>query len=434
MGRNEPFWRSNTSFSPPSSGTWEQRFPAEGLSNESRGGGGIALSSLSSTSKGSRSWRRGDQLPPHNYSSSDGAMSYLSSPSDNFLAQQVVPSLVRGLHANEYVSTAMREKIREDVGTILSHLKNIYPENSGTSRAAIGAGSASCSDGSEYEATCKIHLYPQRNFSARCSFKSKLVHPVSFPERAPEGEEAPGPSASGAPAAEPQPFPRFTDSANPERDALQWSSGSSIDFTDVSDQMEPDSMGHLLGSSSARANDAGHRCGLCERLLSQRSPWSSSHIVQGRDMPVTGVLSCRHAFHAECLERTTPRGCSQDPACPLCDRAEEGAAREQRAIGRVRIGGVSRLRSLGEEGPSRPWRCVQAGDCVEGALQAAPGSRSATLLLTRGSLKGPRKELAEKTARSGARSSRGFSDRRLEEQGPGRCSAASPASPPLKRW
>ncbi|CAA6664533.1 unnamed protein product [Spirodela intermedia] len=311
MGHNEPFWRSNTSFSPPSSGTWEQRFPAEGLSNESRGGGGIALSSLSSTSKGSRSWRRGDQLPPHNYSSSDGAMSYLSSPSDNFLAQQVVPSLVRGLHANEYVSTAMRG---------LSSGPQPFPQPSERIRGHMQDPSLS-----------------HRNFSARCSFKSKLVHPVSFPERAPKGEEAPGPSASGAPAAEPQPFPRFTDSANPERDALQWSSGSSIDFTDVSDQMEPDSMGHLLGSSSARANDAGHRCGLCERLLSQRSPWSSRHIVQGRDMPVTGVLSCRHAFHAECLESTTPRGCSQDPPCPLCDGTEEGAAREQRAIGRVRI-------------------------------------------------------------------------------------------------
>lgn len=111
MGRNEPFWRSNTSFSPPSSGTWEQRFPAEGPSNESHGGGGVALSSQSSTSKGSRSWRRGDQLPHHNYSSSDGAMSYLSSPSDNFQAPQVLPSLARGLHVNEFVSTAMRGEI-----------------------------------------------------------------------------------------------------------------------------------------------------------------------------------------------------------------------------------------------------------------------------------------------------------------------------------
>lgn len=331
---------------------------------------------------------------------------------------------------------ALDQMVRTTYG--LSSFLCFFNWPQGTSRAAaIGVGSASCSDGSECEATGKIHLHPHRNFSARCSFKSKLVHPVSFPERAAEGEEAPGPSASRAPAAEPQPFPRFTESANPEREALQWSSGSSIDFTDVSDQMEPDAMGHLLGSNStsARAHDAGHRCGLCERLLSQRSPWSSRHIVQGRDMPVTGVLPCRHAFHAECLERTTPRGCSHDPPCPLCDRGEEGGAREQRAIGRARIGAVSRLRSLGEEGPSRPWRCVQAGDCVEGALQAAPASRSATLLLTRGPSKGARKELAEKAGRSGARSSsRGFSSRRPAEQAPGRCPAASPASPPLKRW
>ncbi|KAL2510112.1 RING/U-box superfamily protein [Forsythia ovata] len=45
-------------------------------------------------------------------------------------------------------------------------------------------------------------------------------------------------------------------------------------------------------------------------------------------MPVAGVLSCSHAFHAECLEQTTSKA----------------------------------------YGLSKPWSCAQSGNCVEGAL------------------------------------------------------------------
>ncbi|MQL97930.1 hypothetical protein Taro_030628 [Colocasia esculenta] len=110
MGHDEPFWQTNTSFSPPLSRRWEQRLQTGGLSYGSLGDGGITLSSLSSNSKESRAWIRGEQLPHHTYSTSDGAMSYLSSPSDIFQAQQLLPPVVQGVHIDEYVSATMREK------------------------------------------------------------------------------------------------------------------------------------------------------------------------------------------------------------------------------------------------------------------------------------------------------------------------------------
>lgn len=64
-----------------------------------------------------------------------------------------------------------------------------------------------------------------------------------------------------------------------------------------------------------------YKCGLCERLLSQRSPWSSRWILRSEDMPVTGVLSCRHVFHAECLDQITPKVRKNDPLCPVCSKS-----------------------------------------------------------------------------------------------------------------
>jgi len=41
-------------------------------------------------------------------------------------------------------------------------------------------------------------------------------------------------------------------------------------------------------------------------------------MVRTGDMPVAGVLSCSHIYHAECLEQTTPKSQKHDPPCPLC--------------------------------------------------------------------------------------------------------------------
>lgn len=71
---------------PPLSRRWDYRFHPEALPSGSHG---LQLygSSLSSTSKGSRSRISSDHFSNHQYSVSDGIVSYLSSPSDSFHGQ-----------------------------------------------------------------------------------------------------------------------------------------------------------------------------------------------------------------------------------------------------------------------------------------------------------------------------------------------------------
>ena len=103
---NEPFWRTNTSFSPPLSRRWDYQLPSEELVYESNDDGVVALddSSLSFNSKESRSWVNGLQVPDHRCSASDGAFYYFNSPADSYLNQQLMPPPVQGVSINDYVT------------------------------------------------------------------------------------------------------------------------------------------------------------------------------------------------------------------------------------------------------------------------------------------------------------------------------------------
>lgn len=60
------------------------------------------------------------------------------------------------------------------------------------------------------------------------------------------------------------------------------------------------------------------RCGICKKLLSQKSPWCSYKILRSRDMPAAGVFPCHHVYHVECLDKVTPTAQTRDPLCPAC--------------------------------------------------------------------------------------------------------------------
>ncbi|XVE53208.1 hypothetical protein DITRI_Ditri02bG0185600 [Diplodiscus trichospermus] len=238
----------------------------------------------------------------------------------------------------------------------------------GASTNADTGSTSSHSDSSESEPMVKPCLTSHRNFTSRRCFMSKPIHPLSFPMGTPTTEASDSAVAG------------FSDDSSPQqRDPRRWSSASSSnDFVDVSEPFESESFGRSYIPSD------GFKCGLCERFLSQRSPWSSRRIVRSSDMPVAGVLSCRHVFHAECLEQTTPKTSKSDPPCPICIKLEEHNSPENRGISRFR-NGFPRLRPFSDDGPSRPWGCAQVGDCVEGALHAPP--RSTMLLLNRSRMK-----------------------------------------------
>ncbi|XP_024008750.1 uncharacterized protein LOC18993454 [Eutrema salsugineum] len=230
FGPHEPYWRTNTSFSPPSS-----RWDVHGLL--------------------------------------DGVSFYGSSTSSNANVLRS-PDLSQALHwtPNAYESATRRDQI----------LKQLP----GTSRN-IGIGDSE----------------PNRNFSSRRFFLSKPVHPILH-----------HPSDNGR------------ETTSNSADACSWSSGttSSIDSVDIPEPVLD------LDHNSAKAQQVAsstYKCGLCNRHISQRSPWGSRSILRNRDMPVTGVLPCQHVFHAECLDQSTPKAQRNHPPCPICSSVRRGLRR-----------------------------------------------------------------------------------------------------------
>ncbi|PSS13516.1 Histone-lysine N-methyltransferase [Actinidia chinensis var. chinensis] len=357
VGPNEPYWQTNTSFSPPPS-RWDVQFQPEGPSFGSHDGISLYGSSISSNSRGSRSWVRGNHLSNHQYSISDSVRPYFSSPSEISPARQWTTPTIQEIRVDECENSSRR---------VLGPL-SFSPTMEGTSAVQDSRGSTSSrSDSSDYEPMTKSHLSSHRSFPSHRYFMSKPVHPRSLPSETPTREVAITTRASFA----------DLDAITLRREMHRLSSASgSIDFTDVSESLESDSFRRSFNTSDS------FKCGLCQRFLSQRSPWSTRRIVKSGDMPVAGVLSCRHVFHAECLEQTIPKTRKCDPPCPLCMRSEEENSNspDQWVFSKLR-NGFPKLRPFSEDGPSRSWGCTQAGDCVEGALRTP--SRNTTLLLNR---------------------------------------------------
>lgn len=66
-------------------------------------------------------------------------------------------------------------------------------------------------------------------------------------------------------------------------------------------------------------------CGLCSKLLTERSSWSSQKIIATSELSVVAVLVCGHVFHAVCLENMTDETNRYDPSCPVCTAGEKKA-------------------------------------------------------------------------------------------------------------
>nr|KYP39193.1 hypothetical protein KK1_039526 [Cajanus cajan] len=64
-------------------------------------------------------------------------------------------------------------------------------------------------------------------------------------------------------------------------------------------------------------------CGICSKLLVEKSSWSTQKIIASNDLSVVAVLVCGHVYHAECLESMTPDTNKYDPACPVCTFGEK---------------------------------------------------------------------------------------------------------------
>lgn len=110
LGPHEPFWHTNTSFSPPPS-RWDIQFQSEGLPHGWHDAVQLYGSSTSSNSKESRSWIRGNNhIYTHN-SASDGAGLFLSSPSDISQGPQWTPPAIQEINIDGYETATKRGTI-----------------------------------------------------------------------------------------------------------------------------------------------------------------------------------------------------------------------------------------------------------------------------------------------------------------------------------
>lgn len=93
-------------------------------------------------------------------------------------------------------------------------------------------------------------------------------------------------------------------------------------------------------------------CGVCSKLLTERSSWSSQKIIATNELSVVAVLVCGHAYHAECLEAMTQEADRYDPSCPFCTVGEKKLSKMARKVMRAeaelksRSGKISRNRVL----------------------------------------------------------------------------------------
>ncbi|PIA52793.1 hypothetical protein AQUCO_01000571v1 [Aquilegia coerulea] len=66
-------------------------------------------------------------------------------------------------------------------------------------------------------------------------------------------------------------------------------------------------------------------CGVCLKLLMERSPWVGQKFIVSNELSVVAVLVCGHVYHGECLENITPESHKFDPPCPVCTPGDKQA-------------------------------------------------------------------------------------------------------------
>ncbi|KAI3446143.1 hypothetical protein Pfo_002808 [Paulownia fortunei] len=103
------------------------------------------------------------------------------------------------------------------------------------------------------------------------------------------------------------------------------------------------SSGHNSGSPSFDLQT----CGICTKLLTERSSWgwSSQKIISTNELAVVSVLTCGHVYHGECLEYMTPEINKYDPACPVCTFGEKRAVKMSEKALKAELDSKARKRS-----------------------------------------------------------------------------------------
>ncbi|KAE8722284.1 E3 ubiquitin-protein ligase RING1-like [Hibiscus syriacus] len=333
------------------------RLYSDGMSHGSHAAG-LHGSSLSSNSRGSRSRIGSEGYIYHHHSVSDGALSYSGSPT--YIAQ--VPrwtSPIQRFNPEELLTSNVGGPVPQT---------SWFPrstERRHTIKATTGSPSfgspSSLSESGHWDSSSRQSSFPNRNYASRRSYMTKAVYPLVFCNAVSDSEgfcdadlnrigkltpnedhisplhwHENGSSfdnkfhktLSELQRSDGSPDP----SASSRREGFRWSSASSYDLGlngekfDIAEHVDLDNLRSPIGPV------VDHKCGVCGKILWQKSPWSSQRIIRSGDMPTAGILPCSHVFHAECLDQVTPKSQIHDPPCPLCLKTigplEESASSE----------------------------------------------------------------------------------------------------------
>lgn len=93
------------------------------------------------------------------------------------------------------------------------------------------------------------------------------------------------------------------------------------------DSFDSESLNFKTSRSSGRVSSSPsidmRTCGVCAKLLTEKSSWGTQKIIANNELAVVAILICGHVYHAECLEHMTPEINKYDPACPVCTFGEK---------------------------------------------------------------------------------------------------------------
>ncbi|XP_073312854.1 uncharacterized protein [Primulina huaijiensis] len=85
-------------------------------------------------------------------------------------------------------------------------------------------------------------------------------------------------------------------------------------------------------------------CGVCSKLLTERSSFRWSSHISSNELAVVSVLTCGHVYHSECLENMTPEINKYDPDCPVCIFGEKHVMKMSEKAWKAELGSKARKR------------------------------------------------------------------------------------------
>ncbi|GAA0166710.1 hypothetical protein LIER_21804 [Lithospermum erythrorhizon] len=123
-------------------------------------------------------------------------------------------------------------------------------------------------------------------------------------------------------------IPTFSEVATSHRERWSFDSES---FGCVRDKIR------TSGLSSGSISFDLRTCGICTKLLSEKSSFGSQKFFVTNELAVSAVLPCAHIYHAECLESMTSEVNKYDPLCPICTFGEKQALKMSEKVLRAKM-------------------------------------------------------------------------------------------------